>query len=43
LAKYFGIAVDENNLHEAKYDTELTLKVFLALREKIMAVPVAIG
>ena len=31
IAKYFGIPVDENDCHSAKYDTELTYKVFMAL------------
>jgi len=31
IAQYFGIAVDENAAHDAKYDTELTFKVFQAL------------
>lgn len=36
IAKYFGIDVDENACHDAKYDTELTYKVFLKLREDEM-------
>lgn len=35
LAKYFGIDVDENQLHDAKYDTKLTLSVFLALKQMV--------
>lgn len=31
IARYFGIPVDENEAHDAKYDTELTYKVFMAL------------
>ena len=31
IAQYFGITVDENACHDAKYDTELTYKVFMAL------------
>ena len=36
IAKYFNIPVDENAVHDAKYDTELTYKVFLKLREDEM-------
>jgi oligoribonuclease (3'-5' exoribonuclease) len=36
LAKHFYITVDENSAHDAKYDTHLTLQVFLALRKEIM-------
>jgi oligoribonuclease (3'-5' exoribonuclease) len=36
LSKYFGIPFDENKAHNAKYDTEKTYEVFLALR-KMMA------
>ena len=43
LAQYFNIPVDENLVHEAKYDTHLTFRVFMALREQLMAMPVAIG
>ena len=28
VAKHFGIAVDENRLHEAGYDVELTMQIF---------------
>jgi DNA polymerase-3 subunit epsilon len=28
-AKHFGIEVEENNLHGSKYDTELTLDIFI--------------
>ena len=31
LAQHFGIPADENACHDAKYDTELTYKVFVAL------------
>ncbi len=31
IAQYFGIKVDENACHDAKYDTELTHKVFVSL------------
>lgn len=31
LAQHFGVVVDENACHDAKYDTELTFKVFQAL------------
>jgi DNA polymerase III alpha subunit (gram-positive type) len=33
LAQHFGIEVDENEAHSAKYDTILTYKVFLELRK----------
>lgn len=33
LAKHFNIEIDENCAHDAKYDTEITYKVFLALRK----------
>lgn len=36
LAKYFGVPVDENAAHDAKYDTELTYKVFLEMRQKLL-------
>lgn len=36
LAKHFNIPVDENCVHDAKYDTELTFKVFMALRQDLM-------
>ena len=38
LAKYFGVDVDQNKLHDAKYDTELTFQVFLALRNRLLPV-----
>ena len=34
LAKYFGVPMDENLTHSAKYDTELTFKVFMALKNQ---------
>lgn len=36
LAKYFGVKVDQNDLHNAKVDTETTLKVYVALREIVI-------
>lgn len=39
IAQYFNIPIDENTSHNAKYDTELTFKVFLALREHFMSFP----
>lgn len=36
LAKHFGIDVDENQAHDAKYDTQLTFKVFMALRNTLL-------
>ncbi len=36
LAKYFNIEFDENDCHDAKYDTELTFKVFMALRNVLL-------
>lgn len=36
LAKYFKIECDENLAHDAKYDTELTYKVFMALRTRLL-------
>lgn len=38
LAKYYGVPVDENAAHDAKYDTELTFKVFLAMRNQLIKV-----
>lgn len=38
LAKYFGVPLDENKAHDAKYDTELTMQVFLALRKVLLPV-----
>ncbi len=32
LAKHFKVEVDESAAHDAKYDTELTFRVFLAMR-----------
>jgi oligoribonuclease (3'-5' exoribonuclease) len=37
LAKYFNIPVDENKAHDAKYDTELTFQVFMALRKLLLS------
>lgn len=36
IARHFGISVDENAAHDARYDTEMTYKVFLALREMLL-------
>ena len=36
LAKYFNIPVDENELHNAKYDVELTFRVFMGLRKVLL-------
>lgn len=36
LAKYYNVGVDENSAHDAKYDTELTFKVFLAMRKQLI-------
>jgi len=36
IAKYFGIPCDENELHDAKVDTLLSVEVFKKLRELIM-------
>lgn len=36
LAKHFGITVDEDRLHDAKYDVQMTFEVFLKLRELVM-------
>ncbi len=33
LARHFKIDIDENCTHDAKYDTEITYNVFLALRK----------
>lgn len=33
LAKHFNVVVDENQTHDAKYDTQLTFQVFLELRK----------
>ena len=35
IAKYFNIPIDENDLHDAKVDTLLTVEVFKKLREHI--------
>jgi DNA polymerase III epsilon subunit-like protein len=35
LIKYFGIEIDVNALHDAKYDTEKTLAVFLKLTKML--------
>ena len=39
IAKYFGIPVDENELHNAKTDTMLTFEVFKRLRADAMGEP----
>ncbi len=36
LAKYFNIPVNENDTHDAKYDTILTYEVFLKLRKLLV-------
>ena len=36
LAKYFNVPIDENQAHDAKYDTELTFQVFMALRKILL-------
>lgn len=36
LCKYFGIVIEENKLHDAKYDVEKTLEVFLKLRQMLV-------
>ena len=41
LAKYFNIPVDENKAHDAKYDTELTFQVFMALRKLLLTPPIS--
>jgi len=38
LAQHFGIEADENAAHNAKYDTELTFKVFVALRKILLPI-----
>lgn len=38
LAKHFGVDVDENCAHDAKYDTHLTFSVFMALRRMLVSV-----
>lgn len=38
LAKYFGVPMDENKAHDAKYDTELTFQVFMALRKILLPI-----
>jgi len=40
LAKHFKVEVDENAAHDAKYDTQLTFKVFLALRKMFVGTPI---
>ena len=39
IGDYFGIPNDENDLHDAKVDTLLTLEVFKALRSEVMGEP----
>ena len=36
ISKYFGIKFDQNDAHSAKYDTEKTREVFLALRQMVI-------
>ena len=36
LAKHFNVTVDENQAHDAQYDTMLTFEVFKALRKILM-------
>lgn len=36
MATFFGINVQSESLHDAKYDTELTVEVFKKLRERIV-------
>lgn len=36
LAEFFGVNVNQDELHNAKVDTETTLKVYVALREVIV-------
>jgi DNA polymerase III alpha subunit (gram-positive type) len=36
ISKYFGIKFDQNDAHSAKYDTEKTREVFLALKEMVI-------
>jgi oligoribonuclease (3'-5' exoribonuclease) len=36
LAQYFNIPLDENKVHDAKYDTELTFQVFMKLRNRLL-------
>lgn len=38
LAKYFGVEVNEDEAHDAKYDTMLTFKVFLSLRKLFLPI-----
>lgn len=39
IAQHFEIPVDVDAAHDAKYDAELTYKVFLALRKHFMPIP----
>ena len=41
LAKYLGIPVDDSKLHDAKYDTQLTVEVAKALGELDLSVKAA--
>jgi len=36
LAEFFGVNVDQNQLHNARVDAETTLKVYMALRELVI-------
>lgn len=36
LAKHFDVPMDEDRLHDAKYDTRLTYEVFLKLRQLLI-------
>jgi len=38
LAKHYNVGVDETSAHDAKYDTELTFRVFLAMRKQLLNV-----
>ena len=40
LAEHFKVEVDKNSAHDAKYDTELTFKVFLAMRRMFIGTPI---
>jgi DNA polymerase III alpha subunit (gram-positive type) len=40
LAKHFKIEVNENIIHSAQYDSELTFQVFLALRKMFIGTPI---
>lgn len=40
LAKHFKVTVDESLAHDAKYDTLLTLGVFMAMRKMFIGTPI---